>query len=82
MEKIIMILELVNRNEVHDIEVPLDISANDLVLALNKAYNLGLDVNNISERYLKTENPIALLKGSKSLREYDLRNGTRIIITR
>ncbi len=82
MEKVVMILELVNRNEVHDIEVPLDISANDLVLALNKAYNLGLDTNNFSERYLKTENPIALLKGSKLLREYDLKNGTRIIITR
>ncbi|MDY5912423.1 MAG: hypothetical protein SPJ62_10570 [Inconstantimicrobium porci] len=49
-----------------DLEIPLDITANDLVYALNKAYNLGIDISNIKECYLKSENPIALLRGIES----------------
>lgn len=62
-----------------DLEIPLDITANDLVYALNKAYNLGIDISNIKECYLKSENPIALLRGNKSLREFGIRNGSIIV---
>lgn len=61
-----------------DIEVPLNITANDLFLALNEAYSLGVDVANIRNCYLKAERPIALLRGNKQLSEYGIRNGTRI----
>ena len=57
-------------------EVPLSISANDLVLALNSAYELGIDVTSIKNCYLKAERPIALLKGNKSLADFGVRNGT------
>ena len=35
------------------------ITANDLVLALNEAYGLGMDTDNIFSCYLVAENPIA-----------------------
>lgn len=81
-DKIIMVLDILKTNEQHDIEVPLDISADDLVMALTNAYALDINLDDISQRYVKTENPIRLLKGRKLLRDYDLKNGTRIIITR
>lgn len=77
-EKIVVVLNIKKRNESHDVEVPLDITANDLVLALNSAYGLQIDTDDITKRYLKTENPIALLKGGRLLSEYKLKNGTCI----
>lgn len=64
-----------------DLEIPLDISANDLVFALNSAYDLGIDVTDIKNCFLKAENPIALLKGNRTLREFGLRNGSIINYT-
>lgn len=61
-----------------DLEIPLFISANDLVLALNSAYDLGIDTSDIKNCYLKSEYPIALLKGNKNLAEYGIRNGSCI----
>lgn len=52
--------------------------ANDLVLALNSAYDLGIDTSDIKNCYLKSEYPIALLKGNKTLAEYGIRNGSCI----
>jgi len=63
------------------LEVPLTMSANDLVMALNDTYELGIDVADMKSWYLKTENPIALLKGNKTLGDYGVRNGTVINIT-
>jgi uncharacterized ubiquitin-like protein YukD len=73
-EKAIIILNITKRNFTADLEVPLDISANDLVNALNTAYKLGIDTSDIKNCYLKAENPIALLKGNKTLAEFGLRN--------
>lgn len=64
-----------------DLEIPLDITANELVYALNKAYELGIDTTNIKNCYLKAEKPIALLKGNKTLEEYGIRNGSVIYYT-
>lgn len=61
-----------------DLEVPLYISANDLVIGLNNAYDLGIDTSDVKNCYLKAERPIALLRGDKTLREYGVRNGTLI----
>lgn len=62
-------------------EIPLDISANDLVIALNSAYDLGIDTSDVKNCYLKAENPIALLKGNKLLSDYGIRNATVINFT-
>lgn len=80
-ETAIVILNIIKRNFTVDLEVPLDISANDLVNALNTAYELGIDTSDIKNCYLKAENPIALLKGNKTLAEFGLRNGSIINFT-
>lgn len=77
----IIILNIVKRNFTVDLEVPLNISANELVIALNSAYELGIDTTDIKDCYLKAENPIALLKGNKTLAEFGLRNGSIINYT-
>ena len=77
----IVIFNIVKRNISVDLEVPLDISANDLVIALNVAYDLGIDTADIKNCYLKSENPIALLRGNKTLAEFGLRNGSIINYT-
>ncbi len=77
----IVVLKVPKKNISVDLEIPLDISANELVLALNAAYELGIDISNIKDCYLKSENPIALLKGNKSLSEFGLRNGSIINYT-
>ena len=64
-----------------DLEIPVSISANELVVALNDAYELGIDVFNIKKCYLQAENPIVLLRGNKTLEEFGLRNGSEIYFT-
>jgi len=80
-EKAIVIFNNKKNNMSIDLEIPLTISANELVEALNTAYELGIDVSDIKNCYLKSENPIALLKGNKPLAEYGIRNGSVIIFT-
>lgn len=77
----IIIFNIVKRQFTVDIEVPLNITANELVFALNTAYELGIDTTNIKNCFLKAENPIALLRGNKTLGEYGIRNGSIINFT-
>lgn len=42
-----------------ELEIPINITANDLIIALNEAFNLEMDVDNIFNCYLIAENPIA-----------------------
>lgn len=80
-DKAIVIFNIVNRNFQVDLEIPLNISANELVAALNTAYELGIDTTDVKNCYLKAENPIALLKGNRLLSEYGVRNGTVLYFT-
>lgn len=77
----IVVFNIKKRNLTLDLEIPLNISANELVLALNTAYELDIDTSDIKNCYLKAENPIALLRGNKTLAEYGLRNGSVINYT-
>ena len=81
-KNLILNIVLHSRNEKHDIEVPYDISAYELIVGLTKAYELGIDLNDIKQCYLRSENPIALLKGNKTLEEFELHNGTIIHVLR
>ena len=80
MGKAIAIIEFVipKRKFTVDLEVPLHITANELVIALNSAYELGIDTSDINNCFLKAENPIALLRGNKTLSEFGIRNGSLI----
>lgn len=80
-EKAIVIFNIVNRNFQVDLEIPLNISANELVVALNTAYELGIDTTDVKNCYLKAENPIVLLKGNRLLSDFGVRNGTVINFT-
>lgn len=64
-----------------DLEIPLSITANELVIGLNAAYDLGIDTSNIKNCYLKAENPIMLLRGNKTLAEFGLMTGSIINYT-
>lgn len=77
-KKAIIVFEISKRKESFDLEIPLDISANDLVVALNSAFKLGIDVSNIKKCYLSSERPIALLRGDKILKEFGIRDGSLI----
>lgn len=79
-----VIVKFYNFKENHSIEmeVPLFITANELVLALNETYNLGINTDDISECYMVSENPIAFLRGNKTLKEFGIRDGSYIIYRR
>lgn len=80
-DKAVVIFNITKKNFSVDLEIPLFITANELVISLNSAYNLQIDVSDIKNCYLKSENPIALLRGNKALGEYGLRNGSIINFT-
>lgn len=77
----VIIFNLLKRSASYDLEIPLDITANDLVNALNTAYDLKIDTSDVKNCYLKAENPIALLRGNKTLEEFGIRNGSVINFT-
>lgn len=80
-EKAIITLNIIKRGISVDLEVPLSITANELVNALNTAYELNIDVADMKNCYLKAEKPIILLRGNKTLAEFGLRNGSVINYT-
>jgi len=80
-ETVTAVFNMTKRNIVKDIEIPLYITANELVVALNEAYDLKIDTSNVKNCYLKAEKPIALLRGNKTLAEFGVRNGTVIYFT-
>lgn len=80
MDKCIVTICFFDGRASEDIVIPLDITALDLMIGLNDAYGLGYDLLRLNEYSLKSENPICLLKGSRKLRDFGLRNGSRIII--
>lgn len=71
-----------NNGQTSEIEIPLSITANDLLYALNEAYHLGVKMGNSKERYLCAENPIAFLRGNKKLSDFGIRNGSTIVFKR
>lgn len=81
-ETAVVVFENENTGLSVDIEVPLHISANDLIMALNDVYTLDIEPDDIFNCYLVAENPIAFLRGNKTLQEFGVHNATRIIYRR
>lgn len=77
----IIVFKIMKQDISVDLQLPLSITANDLVIALNEAYHLNIDITDIKHCYLKSENPIALLKGNKTLAEFGIRNGSILMYT-
>ena len=80
MEVITVVLYFHKLRKQVDLQVPVNITATEFVIGKNKAYNLGINVDDLSKCYLRSENPIALLKGDKTLKEFNLINGSIINI--
>ncbi len=76
--KAIVIFREPEKNLEKDLEIPLDITPGELLNALNTAFDLGIDTSDVRNCYLKSEHPIALLKGSRKLLDFGIRNGTVI----
>ena len=70
---VVIFKELKNNRQV-DLEVPLNITARELVIGLNTAYDLNIDVDDIKRCYLKVENPLILLRGNMLLKDAGIRN--------
>lgn len=81
-ETAIITFNIYEKNVNVDLEIPINITANDLIIALNEIFDLKMDVENLFNCYLVTENPIVFLHGNKVLSEYGIRNGTKIIFKR
>lgn len=79
-EKAIVILIKEGQSKGVDVEIPLNIAANELIYGLNRGFNLGINMDDPNECYLRVENPIALLTGEKMVKEYGIRNGSRIYV--
>ena len=74
---VIITVKFIKTGRHHDLEVPLDISAGELCLALFKIYRPELQ-GNVQHHYLRAERPIALLRGERTLRDYGIRDGSII----
>ncbi len=65
-----------------DVEVPLDITAQDLFIALNRGLKLGVNENDRYNYFLKADKPLAFLSGTETLDKFGVRNGTVINFVR
>lgn len=74
---VVLIINHRNGTEV-DVEVPLDITANEFIVAVNESFDLKMDTDNLFRCYLRAENPIALIKGDKLIRDFGLYDGSII----
>ncbi|MCL2391599.1 MAG: EsaB/YukD family protein [Oscillospiraceae bacterium] len=78
---VIVTLNIVRLGKKHDIEIPLDISASELCSAIYQKF-LPEYYGDVRQYYLKSERPTALLRGERTLREYGIRDGSVIIISK
>lgn len=79
-DKIVLVVIFLERNISEELEVPADISADELILALNQIYELNLNPERVFSYYLKADNPKVLLQGQRTLKEFGVRNGTIIYL--
>lgn len=68
----------IDDQEPRDLQLPDFLSGDELVRALKHAYNLDIDLDDPSQIYLRAEDPVALIFGSKTLKEIGISNGTGI----
>ncbi len=81
-DKIMIVFQRNDTEQVMDLEIPTNISIAELIFGLNVGLDLGIDINNPAQCYLRSENPVALLKGEGLVEEYKLHDGSKIIFER
>lgn len=73
-----ILLRISELNQEHDLYIPNDITAKELLEAIVYGYGLKTDMEDISNCYLIAENPAVLLKGNEKLSDSGIHNGTII----
>ena len=81
-DKVVVILKRNKLDRGIDVEIPTNISANELIYGLNQGFGLGINMDNPRECFLRAENPVALLRGEKTVKEFGIRNGSTIHVER
>jgi len=80
-DRIDIFVKILKQGKVVELDVPINITANELVIALNTAFDLKINVLDAKKCYIKAENPLVLLKGNKTLEKFGIRDGSIINIT-
>ncbi len=75
-----IIIMLNNKGNTVDVEIPINITASELIHGLNIGFDLGIDETDSKQCFMRSENPIALIKGDMTISELGLRNGTTIYV--
>ncbi|WP_036948699.1 EsaB/YukD family protein [Pseudobutyrivibrio ruminis] len=73
-----VIVEFCWNNSRKDVEVPKNITADELITSFNSGFSLGIDETDSKDYLFRAENPIALIKGDITLEELGIRDGTVI----
>ena len=73
----VIIMHIPDSRLTEDLEIPLHITASELIEALSQIYSLTLD-GEVTDYYLKTDRPKRLVRGARTLEEFGLRDGTEM----
>ena len=74
---IVLFVDHQNQTET-DLEISLDISSIELFQGLNEAFQWGEAAGDPRNCYFSSENPIALLRGTRPLKDFGIRDGSVI----
>ena len=77
--RVIIIFRIPDSGFQCDLEISLDMTADELVWVLNEAYQLGIQKDRPEQQYLRADHPIALIKGGTTLEELGLHQGSVVI---
>jgi uncharacterized ubiquitin-like protein YukD len=77
--KLIIRFKNVKLNQEYDIEVPADLTANELIYGLKNSFKLNINMDDPKDCFLRSENPIALIRGEAELTSLGLRDGSVIL---
>ena len=82
MDNTIVVIFISTKHNIKvDLEIPNTITKRELLVGLNEGYDLKINISDIKKLFLKSENPISLLKGNKRLCDYGIRNGSVLFYT-
>lgn len=80
-QRAVIVLNVIATGESHDVDVPLDITAAELLEGLNEGYGLSLGDIDPASCYVKAENPTVLMHGRKTLEQHGIMDGSVINVT-
>ncbi|SFU69450.1 EsaB/YukD family protein [Butyrivibrio sp. INlla21] len=77
-DNIIVLFKNCRSDKEIDLEIPVDLTANELIYGLNDSFGLGINMDKPLQCYLRADYPKALIRGEKTLEELGIRDGTII----